>query len=93
MTAGPVATITVLPANATVAKGSNTQYTATAKDADGNVVVATITWVTGATGGGNTSNSGSFHASNVGVWPAQIKATTGTGPTLITGSTGVTITP
>jgi hypothetical protein len=93
VTAGPVATITVLPADATVAKGSNTQYTATAKDADGNVVVATITWVTGATGGGNTSNSGSFHASNVGVWPAQIKATTGTGPTLITGSTGVTITP
>jgi hypothetical protein len=93
VTAGPVATITVLPANATVAKGSNTQYTATAKDADGNVVAATITWITGSTGGGNTSNSGNFHASNAGVWPAQIQATTGTGSTLITGSTGVTITP
>jgi hypothetical protein len=93
VTAGPVATITVLPANATVAKGSNTQYTATAKDADGNVVAATITWITGSTGGGNTSNSGNFHASNAGVWPTQIQATTGTGSTLITGSTGVTITP
>ena len=49
--------------------------------------------LTGSSGGGNTSNSGNFHASNVGVWPAQIQATTGTGPTLITGSTGVTITP
>jgi hypothetical protein len=89
VTPGPVASLVVLPANATMAKNTNKQYTATAKDADGNVVTTTITWGNGNAVAGTLSASGNFHASTVGTWPAQIKATAGT----ITASTGVTITP
>ena len=89
VTPGPVATVTVLPANATIAKNSNQQYTVSAKDADGNVVTGTVTWNNGNATAGTLSASGNFHASTVGVWPAQIKATVGG----VTGSTGVTITP
>ena len=88
VTAGPVATVTVLPATATVVRNTNQQYTATAKDADGNVVTGTVTWAVGNSTAGTLSNSGNFHASTVGVWPAQIKATVGG----VMGSTGVTIT-
>jgi hypothetical protein len=88
VTAGPVATVTVLPANATVVRNTNQQYTATAKDADGNVVTGTVTWTVGNSSAGTLSNSGNFHATTVGVWPAQIKATVGG----VSGSTGVTIT-
>jgi hypothetical protein len=88
VTAGPVATVTVLPANATVVRNTNQQYTATAKDADGNVVTGTITWTVGNSSAGTLSNSGNFHATTVGVWPAQIKATVGG----VMGSTGVTVT-
>jgi hypothetical protein len=88
VTAGPVATVTVLPANATVVRNTNQQYTATAKDADGNVVTGTVSWTVGNSTAGTLSNSGNFHATTVGVWPAQIKATVGG----VTGSTGVTIT-
>jgi hypothetical protein len=89
VTAGPVATITVTPANASVAKGSNQQYTAVGKDVYGNVSAISPTWTNGNAVAGTLSASGNFHASVVGVYPNQIQASVG----LITGSTGVTVTP
>jgi len=89
VTPGPVVTVTVLPADTTIARNSNLKYTATAKDADGNVVTGIITWNNGNATAGTLSASGNFHASTAGVWPAQIQATVGG----VTGSTGVTITP
>jgi hypothetical protein len=89
VTGGPLATLTVLPADTTIAKGSNATYTAVGKDSFGNVVPVTVTWNNGNALAGTLSASGHFHASTAGVWPAQIQATSGT----ITASTGVTITP
>ena len=82
-------TVTVLPADTTVARNSNVKYSVTAKDADGNVATGIVTWNNGNATAGTLSASGNFHASTVGVWPAQIQATVGG----VTGSTGVTITP
>jgi hypothetical protein len=87
--AGTVTTITITPANASVPKGTNQQYTAVGKDAFGNVSAVAPTWVNGNFVAGTLSNSGNFHASVVGVYPNQIQATIG----LVTGSTGVTVTP
>jgi hypothetical protein len=89
VTAGTVTTITITPANASVVKGTNQQYTAVGKDVYGNVSTVVPTWVNGNFTAGTLSNSGNFHASVVGVYPNQIQATVG----LVTGSTGVTVTP
>jgi len=89
VTAGAVATVTITPADASVQKGTNQQYTAVGKDVYGNVSTASVTWANGNAVAGTLSASGNFHASVVGVYPTAIGATIGS----ISATTGVTVTP
>jgi len=61
VTAGPLATIVVTPSPLTLAAGAAGQFTATGRDANGNVVAITPTWSVVA-GGGSVSTTGTFTA-------------------------------
>lgn len=89
VTPGPVVSITITPANPTIAKNSNQKFTAVGMDAYGNTMTLATGWVNGNAIAGTLSASGNFHASTAGVWPNQIQFVSGT----ITASTSVTITP
>jgi uncharacterized protein YjdB len=74
VTLAPVATVTVAPASASVASGSTAQFTATLKDANGNVLTGrTVTWASSNTGVATVSSSGLSTALLVGT--ATITAT------------------
>ena len=77
VTAGPLASITVTPNPATMGVGLSQQFTATGKDASGNVVVITPVWSV-AVGGGTISNSGLFVAgTTLGTFTNTVTATSG----------------
>ncbi|MDB4913274.1 MAG: hypothetical protein JWM95_918 [Gemmatimonadetes bacterium] len=94
--AGAIATVTVAPSSVTLASGAIQQFTATARDASGNVVAGTFTWAVIA-GGGAISASGSFTASGtVGPYTNTVKATAngqpGLASVMITGGAAANIT-
>ncbi|MBU2502571.1 hypothetical protein KJ682_14655, partial [bacterium] len=62
---GPLATITVTPNPATVIAGGTHQFTATGRDADGDIVAITPTWSVVDGGGTIISGSGLFTAGTV----------------------------
>jgi len=83
-----LATITVTPASPTLTAGSTQQFTATGKDANGNVVAFTPTWsVSG--GAGTIDASGMFTAGATAGTFANAVTASGGG---VTGSTSVTVT-
>jgi acid phosphatase len=58
-TPAPVATVTVSPASASVAAGSSAQFTATLKDANGNILTGrTVTWASSNTAVATISSGG-----------------------------------
>jgi uncharacterized protein YjdB len=70
----PVATVTVTPSTQTIAVGQTAQFTATLKDANGNVLTGrTVTWSSSSTGIATVSASGL--ASGVAAGSATITAT------------------
>lgn len=85
VTAGPLATITVTPANPSVLSGGTQQFTAAGTDANGNSVTATYTWST--TGGGTIDSTGLFTATAAG-GPYTVTATSGS----VNGTASVTVT-
>jgi subtilisin family serine protease len=88
VTAGPLASITVTPNPATLAVGATQQFTATGKDASGNVVPITPAWSVVA-GGGSINGTGLFTAATVaGTYTNTVTATSGG----VTGTATVTVT-
>lgn len=88
VTLAPVASVTVAPPTASVASGSTTTFTATLKDANGNVLTGrTVTWVSGNTPVATVSPTGV--ATGLLVGTATITATSEGVP----GSGSVTVTP
>ena len=92
-TTGPdrhaLATITVSPANPTVAVGGSQQFTAEGRDLDGNVVAIDPTWSVNGVDG-NMSGSGLFTAGNTtGTFANAISAKVGN----VTGKASVVIVP
>lgn len=64
--AGPLATITVTPLTATVAKSTGVvNFNAVGKDANGNVVTITPVWTLSSPSAGSITPSGLFHAGTV----------------------------
>lgn len=89
VTAGPVATIVVTPATATLAGGAQQQFTATGRDAAGNTVTLTPIWSVVA-GGGTIDAVGRFTAGSApGTFTNTVVATSGS----ISGRASVTVTP
>jgi hypothetical protein len=83
-----LATITVTPANPTIAAGGTQQFTAVGKDASGNVVAISPTWSVAA-GGGTIDNNGLFTAgSTAGTFTNTVTAKSGS----ITGTASVAVT-
>ena len=83
-----LATITITPANPSVAAGNTQQFTAVGKDANGNVISIDPTWSLSSVDG-TISGDGLFTAgTTMGNFPNAISAKVGN----ITGSTSVTIT-
>lgn len=77
VTVGPLASLTLSPASASVAVGQKQQFVATAKDAAGNAVTATIAWTAAA--GGSIDAAGLFTAgTTTGTFTGAVKATSGT---------------
>jgi uncharacterized protein YjdB len=71
----PVATVTVLPATATIPKGGQVQLTATLKDANGNILTGrTVTWTSNSSVAG-VSSSGLVKGSSTATGTATITAT------------------
>lgn len=58
--AGPLATITVSPRPDTLGPTQTRQFTATGRDAGGNVVPITASWTVSSVGGGTITNGGLF---------------------------------
>lgn len=84
----PVATITVTPANPSIAAGATRQMTATLKDAGGNVLTGrTVTWSSGTTTVATISSSGVVTAIRTGT---SVITATSEGKS---GSTTATVTP
>ncbi|HET6762575.1 MAG TPA: hypothetical protein VFH27_02860, partial [Longimicrobiaceae bacterium] len=79
VTAGGLATITVTPDPTTVAAGATRQFTATGRDANGNVVATPgLVWSVVAGGGTINSGSGLFTAGAVGgTYNNTVRATSG----------------
>lgn len=87
VTVGPLATITVTPANGSVSRNSHLQFTAVGKDAGGNVVSISPTWSV-TPNAGSISSSGYLHASfNVGTYTNGVTATAGS----VVGKASVTV--
>lgn len=86
--AGPLATITVTPANlASLVINTTQQYTAVGTDASGNVVAITPTWSVVASGGA-ISSAGLFTAGTLaGTFANTVKATSGS----LSGTATVTV--
>jgi subtilisin family serine protease len=83
----PVATITVTPNPATLASGATQQFTATGRDASGNVVPITPVWSVVA-GGGTIDGNGLFTAGTVaGTYTNTVTASSGG----VTGTATVTV--
>ena len=75
---GPLATITVTPNPATVVAGGTQQFTATGRDADGDIVAITPTWSVVNSGGTIISGSGLFTAgAATGTFSNTARATSG----------------
>ena len=88
VTTGPLATIALTPAPATLAVTGTQQFTAVGRDAGGNVVAIAPVW-TVAAGGGTISGSGLFTAGTVpGTYANTVVATSGS----IAGMASVTVT-
>ncbi|HYR97599.1 MAG TPA: Ig-like domain-containing protein, partial [Gemmatimonadales bacterium] len=84
----PVATVTLSPASATVAVGASQQFTATLRDASGNVLTGrTITWTSNNSGVATVSGSGLVGASSTG---STVITATSEGQS---GTATVTVTP
>lgn len=99
VTGGIATTMTVTPSPATLAVGATQQFTAVARDANGNVVVGTPTWSV-VSGGGTISAGGLFTAGLVaGTFSNTVRATLGTltadATVILTGGalTTITVTP
>ncbi|MDP3064694.1 MAG: ice-binding family protein [Chloroflexota bacterium] len=85
---GAVATIIVRPNPITLAIGSTRQFTATGKDASGNVVAIAPTWSVVAGGGTIDNTTGLFNAGAVaGAFTDTVKASSGA----VSGSATVTV--
>ena len=67
---GSAVSLTVLPSSASITAGSYQAFTATDKDADGNVwdVTSAVTWSIQAGADGSVSNSGLAIADRAGIW-------------------------
>jgi hypothetical protein len=79
VTVGPAASIAVLPQTVTLFPGGTQQFTATVRDANGNVVAATIVWTVPNPPGTIVSTSGLFTAgSTLGSYPNSVAACAGT---------------
>jgi hypothetical protein len=79
VTAGALATITVTPNPSTVQPGASQQFTATGRDAGGNVVSFTPSWSIQA-GGGTITSTGLFTAGTApGTFPNTVRACSITG--------------
>jgi hypothetical protein len=88
VTPGPLATIVVSPATATLDQGATQQFTAVGKDAHNNTVVITPTWA--ATLGGTIDAGGLFTAGpTAGTFTDAVSATSGS----ISGTSTVTVNP
>ena len=95
VTAGPLATITVTPAPATVTVSGTQQFTAVGKDASGNVIAITPTWSVAASGG-TISSTGVFTAGTTpGTFTNTVTATSGaisgTATVIVTAGSATTI--
>jgi len=89
VTGGVVASMTLTPASQTLATGATQQYTAVAKDVNGNVVPVTPTWSVAA-GGGTIDDAGLFTAGTVaGTFTNTVTATSGT----VTATATVVVSP
>ncbi len=76
--AGPLATITVSPRPDTLGPTQTRQFTATGRDAGGNVVPITASWTVSSVGGGTITNGGLFTAGTVaGSYANTVTATSG----------------
>ena len=88
ITAGPLATITVVPNPVTMPVNTTQQFVAVGKDASGNASLMTATWSV-VSGGGVISPTGAFTAGGtVGTFTNTVMATSGT----ISGTATVTVT-
>lgn len=77
VTVGPLATITVTPANGSVTRNNHLQFTAVGKDAGGNVVSISPTWSV-TPNAGSISSTGNLHASfDTGTYTNGVAATVG----------------
>ena len=86
VTTGPVATVTVAPVSATIAIGATQQFTATAKDANGNVISGvSFTWNSSMASVATVNTNGL--AKGVGQGSANITATV----SAVTGSAALTV--
>lgn len=89
VTAGALATITVTPNPKTLAVNGTQQFTATGRDANGNIIPTAITWAVVA-GGGGINSSGLFTAgSTAGTFDNTVSASNGS----VSGFATVTVTP
>ena len=87
ITTGPVATVTVQPANPTLQPNGTQQFTAEVKDACANTLTTPVSWLVVA-GGGSISSGGLFTAgATPGTYNNTIKATSNG----VSGQTSVTI--
>ncbi|MHB0962152.1 MAG: ice-binding family protein [Gemmatimonadaceae bacterium] len=78
VTAGPLATITVVPTPVTLAVTATQQFTAVGRDAGGNIVQFTPTWSVVA-GGGTIGSTGIFTAGNTaGTYTNTVQASSNT---------------
>ena len=82
-----VTTVTVSPASASIIVGATQQFTATARDANGNVVATTFTWSSSNTAVSTVSSSGLATGGSAG--SATISATSANG---IVGTAALTVT-
>ncbi|MBB4634730.1 ice-binding family protein [Longimicrobium terrae] len=92
---GTLATVTVTPNPVTLSAGDVRQFTATGRDANGNVVAFTPVWSV-QSGGGSIDADGTFTAGNVaGTFPNTVRAcsTAACGPGSVSGSATVTVIP
>ena len=85
---GPVATVTLAPASATVSVGATQTFTAVAKDASGNLVSTTFTWSTGDATIATVSSAGV--ATAVALGTTTITATSANG---ISGTAALVVAP
>jgi fibronectin type 3 domain-containing protein len=75
--AGPMTSIAVTPASATVQKGTSQQYTAIAKDSSGNPVSPQPAFSWSVTGGGTIDANGLFTSGSTGGGPYTVTAASG----------------